>query len=53
MLLRRRQQAVLQVGKPGSAIRLPFDEFQAIDVPFHRSSTELGFPAVSRLCTCL
>jgi len=33
---------VLQVGKPGSAIRLPFDEFQAIDVPFHRCTDYLA-----------
>jgi hypothetical protein len=33
------QEAVLQVGKPSSAIRLPFDEFEAIDVSFHGTRT--------------
>jgi len=30
---------MLQVGKSGSAIRLLLDEFEAIDVPFHRPRT--------------
>src|SRR5260370_31928762 len=34
-----RQEAVLQVGQPSSAIRLAFDELQAVDMSFHRSCT--------------
>jgi hypothetical protein len=33
------QKALLQVGKPSSARGLPFDEFESIDMPFHRPCT--------------
>ena len=39
MLLRSGQEAVLQIGKPSSAIRLAFDQFEPVDVSFHRPCT--------------
>ena len=33
------QEAVLQVSKPSSAIRLSLDEFETVDMSFHRPGT--------------
>jgi len=33
------QEAVLQIGKLSSAICLTFDQFETVDVSFHRSGT--------------